>query len=61
MSVPIPSDMLDLFDEPALGHVAYTTDASQVVSFPLWVDHDGTHLLSTSASPTGGPAPARCS
>jgi len=48
MPVSIPSDMLDLFDEPALGHVAYTTDAGHVVSFPLWVDHDGTHLLTSS-------------
>jgi nitroimidazol reductase NimA-like FMN-containing flavoprotein (pyridoxamine 5'-phosphate oxidase superfamily) len=48
MSVPIPPEMLDLFDEPALGHLAYTTDAGQVVSFPLWIDHDGSHLLASS-------------
>jgi general stress protein 26 len=48
MPTPIPPDMLDLFDEPALGHLAYTTDAGQIVSFPLWVDHDGSRILASS-------------
>ncbi|HXQ95771.1 MAG TPA: pyridoxamine 5'-phosphate oxidase family protein [Candidatus Acidoferrales bacterium] len=48
MAAPIPSEMLDLFDEPALGHVAYTNDAGQIVSFPMWVDFDGSRLLTSS-------------
>jgi PPOX class probable F420-dependent enzyme len=48
MTASIPDDMLDLFAEPALGHVAYTTDSGQIVSFPMWVDYDGTHLLTSS-------------
>ena len=48
MTAAIPEDMLDLFGEPALGHVAYTTEAGQVVSFPMWADYDGEHLLISS-------------
>lgn len=48
MPTSIPPEMLDLFDEPALGHFSYTTDAGQLVSFPLWVDHDGAHMLASS-------------
>jgi nitroimidazol reductase NimA-like FMN-containing flavoprotein (pyridoxamine 5'-phosphate oxidase superfamily) len=48
MSESIPTDMLDLFDEPALGQVAYLTGTGQVVPFPMWVDYDGSHLLVSS-------------
>jgi PPOX class probable F420-dependent enzyme len=48
MTASIPDDMRDLFDEPALGHVSYTNDAGQIVSFPMWVDFDGTRLLASS-------------
>ena len=48
MTASIPDDMLDLFDEPALGHVSYTNDTGQIVSFPMWVDFDGGRLLSSS-------------
>jgi Pyridoxamine 5'-phosphate oxidase len=48
MSASIPQDMLDLFGEPALGQVAYTTAAGQIVPFPMWVDYDGEHLLVSS-------------
>jgi PPOX class probable F420-dependent enzyme len=48
MPASIPDDILDLFDEPALGHVSYTNDAGQIVSFPMWVDFDGGRLLSSS-------------
>ncbi len=40
MSVSVPNDMRDLFDEPALGHVSYTNVAGQIVTFPMWVDVD---------------------
>ncbi len=36
MPQPIPPDMLDLFEEPALGHVSYLTEGGQIVSFPMW-------------------------
>lgn len=48
MTVSIPEDMLDLFAEPALGHVAYTTESGQIVPFPVWTDYDGAHLLISS-------------
>jgi PPOX class probable F420-dependent enzyme len=48
MTASIPADMLDLFDEPALGHVSYTNDAGQIVTFPMWVDFDGGRLLASS-------------
>ncbi len=48
MTATIPDDMLDLFDEPALGHVSYTNDAGQIVSFRMWVDVDGSRLLASS-------------
>jgi PPOX class probable F420-dependent enzyme len=40
--------MLDLFSEPALGHVSYANAAGQIITFPMWVDFDGTHLLASS-------------
>ncbi len=46
--MPIPPELLDLFDEPALGHVSYTSDSGQIVTFPLWVDHDDSHILASS-------------
>ena len=44
----IPADLLDLFAEPAIGHVSYLSDRDQIVTFPLWVDYDGQHLLTSS-------------
>ena len=44
----IPDDLKDLFDEPALGHVSYLNSRGQIVTFPMWVDHDGEHLLISS-------------
>jgi general stress protein 26 len=48
MSVPVPAEIRDIFDEPALGHVSYTNDAGQIVTFPMWVDYDGLRLLTSS-------------
>jgi hypothetical protein len=48
MSASIPVELLDLFDEPALGIVSYTTAPGQIVPFPMWVDYDGTHLRPSS-------------
>ncbi len=44
----IPDELRDLFDQPALGHVSYLNDKGQIVTFPMWVDYDGEHLLVSS-------------
>jgi len=44
----IPDELLDLFEEPALGHVSYLNGRDQIVTFPMWIDHDGEHLLASS-------------
>ncbi len=51
MTASVPEAMRDLFDEPALAHVSYLNDAGQIVTFPMWVDFDGTNL--TVSSPVG--------
>ena len=49
MPASVPEAMRDLFDEPALAHVSYLNDAGQIVTFPMWVDFDGT--ISPSVRP----------
>jgi PPOX class probable F420-dependent enzyme len=44
VTASVPDAMRDLFDEPALAHVSYLNDAGQIVTFPMWVDFDGTSL-----------------
>jgi PPOX class probable F420-dependent enzyme len=44
----VSESMLDLFEEPALGHISYHNGKGQIVTFPMWVDHDGEHLLVSS-------------
>ena len=44
----IPAQLLDLFQEPALGHVSYLNGKGQIVTFPMWVDFDGEHVLTSS-------------
>src|ERR1700690_4383901 len=51
MTASVPEAMRDLFDEPALAHVSYLNDAGQIVTFPMWVNFDGTRL--TVSSPVG--------
>lgn len=48
MPTSVPEQILDLFDEPALGHFSYTDAWGRIVTFPMWVDFDGTHLLTSS-------------
>jgi PPOX class probable F420-dependent enzyme len=48
MSVTIPEDLRDLFDEPALAHLSYLNKRGQIVTFPMWVDFDGEHILVSS-------------
>ena len=44
----IPEALRDLFDEPALAHVSYLNHKGQIVSYPMWVDFDGEHLVVSS-------------
>jgi nitroimidazol reductase NimA-like FMN-containing flavoprotein (pyridoxamine 5'-phosphate oxidase superfamily) len=44
----IPSELLHLFDEPALAHVSYLNRKGQIITFPMWIDFDGEHLLTSS-------------
>jgi PPOX class probable F420-dependent enzyme len=44
----IPADLRDLFDEPALAHFSYLNKKGQIVTFPMWVDVDGEHILVSS-------------
>ena len=44
----IPEALRDLFDEPALAHVSYLNRKGQIVSYPMWVDFDGQHLVVSS-------------
>jgi PPOX class probable F420-dependent enzyme len=44
----IPEAVRDLFDEPALAHVSYLNKKGQIVTFPMWVDYDGEHILVSS-------------
>jgi len=48
VSASIPEDLRDLFQEPALAHVSYLNRKGQVVTFPMWVDFDGEHILVSS-------------
>ena len=48
MPVTIPEDLRDLFEEPALAHFSYLNKRGQIVTFPMWVDVDGEHLLVSS-------------
>jgi general stress protein 26 len=48
MSASISVELLDLFEEPALGHVSYTLESGQVVTFPMWVDHVDGRILTSS-------------
>jgi Pyridoxamine 5'-phosphate oxidase len=47
-NVKVPEQLRVLFDEPALGHVSYLNDQGQIVTFPMWVDYDGEHILTSS-------------
>lgn len=44
----VPKDLRARFDEPALGHVSYLNAKGQIVTFPMWVDYDGEHILTSS-------------
>jgi PPOX class probable F420-dependent enzyme len=44
----IPEKLRDLFAQPALAHVSYTNRKGQIVTFPMWADFDGEHILVSS-------------
>jgi hypothetical protein len=44
----IAPQVLDLFQQPALAHVSYLNRKGQIVTFPMWIDFDGEHLLTSS-------------
>jgi general stress protein 26 len=44
----LPNELRDLFDEPALAHVSYLNRTGQIVTYPMWVDFDGEHMLVSS-------------
>jgi anthraniloyl-CoA monooxygenase len=47
---PIPREMLDLFDKPAIGHLATLMPDGGPHVTPVWVDYDGRHVLVNSAA-----------
>lgn len=48
MATTVPDSHRDLFGQAALGHVAYTSDRGRLIVFPMWVDLDGSRLLTSS-------------
>ena len=44
----IPDQLRYLFDEPALAHVSYLNRRGHFITFPMWVDFDGQHILVSS-------------
>jgi PPOX class probable F420-dependent enzyme len=48
VTITIPDELRDLFQEPALAHVSYLSGKGQIVTWPMWVDSDGEHLLISS-------------
>jgi PPOX class probable F420-dependent enzyme len=44
----IPDELRDLFNEPALANVSYLNRKGQIVTYPMWVDLDGDHILVSS-------------
>jgi PPOX class probable F420-dependent enzyme len=49
MSERIPENVLDLFQKPALAHLATIMPDGTPQVTPVWVDYDGTHVLVNTA------------
>src|SRR5947199_10443295 len=45
MPVHIPDQALDLFEKPALAHLATLMPVDTPQATPIWIDFDGTYLL----------------
>jgi PPOX class probable F420-dependent enzyme len=48
VATTVPEDLRDLFEEPALAHFSYLNKKGQIVTFPMWVDFDGEHIVVSS-------------
>ncbi len=48
MPTTITESHRDLFDQPALGHVAYRDGRGRLVVFPMWVDLEDGRILTSS-------------
>lgn len=48
MATTIPDSHRDLFEQAALGHVAYRNGRGRLVVFPMWVDLDEGRILTSS-------------
>jgi PPOX class probable F420-dependent enzyme len=44
----VPEELRDVFDQPALAHVSYLDDRGRIVTWPMWADFDGEHILISS-------------
>jgi hypothetical protein len=58
----IPPDLLDLFEEPALGHLSYLNEAGQMVTWPIWIDfaaREGPRVVGDQAPGMGSGSPVR--
>ena len=44
----IPDQVMDLFQEPALGGVSYHNAKGEIVSWPMWVDYEDGRILTSS-------------
>lgn len=49
MAERIPDNALDLFEKPALAHLATIMPDGTPQVTPVWVDYDGTHVLINTA------------
>ena len=49
MSDRIPENVLDLFQKPALAHLATLMPDGTPQVTPVWIDFDGTHILINTA------------
>lgn len=49
----VPDELLDLFDEPALGHVLYHDGRGRIVTWPMWVNFDRGDGRILTSSPVG--------
>ena len=45
MPVQIPDQALDLFQKPALAHLATLMPDDSLQVTPVWIDFDGTYIL----------------
>jgi len=49
----LPDELVDLFEEPALGMVSYLDRRGRIVTWPMWVDLDRSDGRILTSSPVG--------